>query len=65
MLALCGVHMMNYQVTPKMFFRAVYMWKFNKDISDLALANDITSYLLNGKVPPYVVDYLTHIYGTQ
>lgn len=65
MQALFNAHLKNHQLSPKQFYRSAYMWKFGKDVSDLALANDLMVYQLQGKIPGYVVDYLVHCYGAH
>lgn len=65
MQALAQVHMLNHQLSPRQFLRSAYYWKFNKDITDLALASDTTQLNEQGKVPAYLTDYLIHVYGVQ
>lgn len=65
MQALCQVHLLNNQLSPRQFFRSAYMWKFGKDATDLMLANDLLSYHTQGKIPAYVTDYLVHCYGAH
>lgn len=65
MQALAQAHMRNHQLSHRQFLRAAYMWKFNKDISDLSLANDCKLLVECGRVPQYLTDYLVHIYGAS
>lgn len=65
MQALTHVHLKHHQMSPRQFFRASYQWKFQKDISDLALANDVKQFDEQGKVPAYVTDMLIATYGVQ
>lgn len=65
MQALCNSHIIIHEMSPRQFFRTAYMWKFGKDITDLALANDAKLFDEYGQVPPYVTDYLIHCYGCQ
>lgn len=65
MHALAQVHMRNHQLSPRQFLRSCYMWKFQRDISDTALANDAKRFDEQGHVSPYAVDYLIHIHGAQ
>ena len=65
MQALAQVHMAHHALSPRQFFRAAYQRFFKKDISDLALANDLKQFDESGKVPNYLVDFLIAIYGVQ
>lgn len=65
MQALTRVHMMNHQISPRQFFRAAYQRHFNKDISELALTNDLKIFDEQGNVPNYVTSFLIAIYGVQ
>lgn len=63
MLVLARCHMRHNNLTPQQFLRATYMWKFDKDISDLSLTNDTKLFVEQGVVPPYAIAYLLFIYG--
>jgi hypothetical protein len=39
------------------------MWRFGHDITELALCNDTKRYDELGYIPPYIQDYLAHVYG--
>lgn len=65
MHALSQAHMRNNGLSARQFLRSCYMWKFQRDISDTALANDAKRLDELGIVPPYSVDYLIHVYGAQ
>ena len=59
---LCNQHMIRNDLTPRQFFRASYQRQFQKDISDLALANDVKTFDEQGIVPSYVVAMLLATY---
>lgn len=43
---------------PKQFFRAAYMWRFEKDAD---ITRDLITYQVGGIVPEYVREYVNHI----
>lgn len=57
--------MLNHELSPRQFFRACYQKVFSKDISDLALANDIKQFDEQGRVPAYVTKVIVATYGAQ
>lgn len=65
MQALADSHKFVEQLSTRQFIRSAYHWKFGKDISDQALDDDSAAYDERGKVPPYMTDYLLHIYGVH
>ncbi len=65
MQALANVHMINHHLSPRQFLRSAYMWRYQKDIPDLALASDAKALDEQGTIPCYLTDYLIHIYGVQ
>lgn len=65
MLALVSVHIFNNRLTPREFFRTAYMWRFKKDIPPVSLDEDVEGLQYTGKLQPYAIDYLIHLYGVQ
>lgn len=63
MQALCDSHIFVNEMSPKQFFRCAYMWKFNKDITDTSLDEDVKNFDEAGKVPAYATAYLINVYG--
>lgn len=65
MLVLVHAHLRENLLSVRQFLRATYMWKFEKDITDTALAEDEKNLLGRRVVPPYAVDYLIYIHGDR
>lgn len=65
MHALAESHMFVHCLKVVEFLRSAYYWRFDKDITDKALRADSDAFQKSGNVPPYVVDYLIHIYGVN
>jgi hypothetical protein len=63
MQALCNSHLIVHQLSPRQFFRAAYMWRWNKDIPEQSLEVDVMAFDKYGTVPSYISDYLVHCYG--
>lgn len=45
--------------------RSAYMHRFQKDIPAKSLEEDVDSYLIAGKVPPYLSDFMVDFYGAH
>lgn len=65
MQALADSHKFVNNLTTKEMLRTAYMWRFNKDITDEALRTDSEAFDNRGKVPPYLTEYMLHVYGTH
>lgn len=65
MLALVQVTCLTKGIAYKDYFRSAYMWRFGKDISQTSLAEDVDIFERQQLIPPYVVDYVVHCYGTR
>lgn len=65
MQALADSHMYCHKQTRAEFFRNAYFWKFDKDITDTALMEDIEAFQYRGALRPYAVDYLIAVYGVR
>lgn len=50
--------LVRHQLEPKQFFRAAYVWRFNRDAN---LEHDVLSYQVCHIIPQYVRDYVDHI----
>jgi hypothetical protein len=65
MQALAHSHMSVNRLSGREMLRTAYYWRFNKDITDLALANDTKQFMESGNAPDYLVKYLIHCYGVH
>lgn len=65
MLAIVQLYVSKHNLIPCDFFRSAYMNKFQKDISQSSLDEDVRKYQSYGTVPPYVVDFMLKIYGAH
>lgn len=65
MQALADSHMFVNKLTRQEFFRTAYYWKFEKDIPEVSLMEDVQDFQYQGKLRPYAIDYLIHCYGVH
>lgn len=63
MQALVDSHLFVKKMEAKELLRSAYIHKFNKDMPVKSLDEDTEAYLKNGKVPPYLVDFMIDTYG--
>ena len=65
MQALAHSHMSVNRLSGREMLRVAYQWRFHKDITDLALANDTKQFMESGNAPDYLVKYLIFCYGVH
>lgn len=65
MQALAMSHKHVHRLTTHELLRTAYMHRFGKDITCLSLANDAKCFDERGTIPPYLTEYLIHVYGVQ
>jgi hypothetical protein len=65
MQALAQAHLHNHKLTIRELLRTAYMWRFSRDITEMALTNDAKVFSEQGHSPDYLVKYLLGIYGAQ
>lgn len=65
MQALVDSHLFVKKMQIHDLLRSAYMHRFQKDIPAKSLAEDVDSYLIAGKVPPYLSDFMVDFYGAH
>lgn len=65
MQALVSSHLHAHRMQTEQLIRAAYIWKYNKDIPERSLKEDVHDFNVWGKVPAYLVSYIIHLYGVQ
>lgn len=65
MRALVESHAFVRRIEIRDLFRSAYIRRFNKDISQTSLDEDVDVFQKFGKVPPYIVDFMLAVYGAH
>lgn len=65
MQALVDSHLFVHNIKPRELFRSAYMYKFHRPITEEALTEDVDGFTVQGKIPPYVTNYMIAEYGVH